>query len=148
MLRETDVIFTRILVAIDGTEVALRGVETAARIAARDHAELLLLTAVSMSQHVAAAAKLDRKGVEAYVERMARDAFAPSVELLRRMGVGAAVKVVVGPAAESIVAEAKSSSADLIVMGVRSRSEPKDLILGSVSSRVAHNVKVPILLVP
>jgi len=147
-LGETDVIFTRILVATDGTEVALRGVDAAARIAARDHAELLLCTAVSMPQHVATAAKLDRKGVESYVERMAQESLGSSLELLRQIGVGAAVKVLVGPAAESIVAEAESGSADLIVMGIRSRYEPKDLILGSVSSRVAHNVKVPILLVP
>jgi len=103
---------------------------------------------VSMPQHVATAAKLDRKGVESYVERMAQESLGSSLELLRQIGVGAAVKVLVGPAAESIVAEAESSSADLIVMGIRSRYEPKDLILGSVSSRVAHNVKVPILLVP
>jgi nucleotide-binding universal stress UspA family protein len=65
------------------------------------------------------------------------------------MGVGAEVKVVVGPAAEAIVAEAESSNADLIIMGLRSRYEqPKDVILGSVSSRVAHRVRVPILLVP
>jgi nucleotide-binding universal stress UspA family protein len=41
-----------------------------------------------------------------------------------------------------------SSGADLIVMGRRSRYEPKDLVLGSVSYRVAHHVKAPILLVP
>jgi nucleotide-binding universal stress UspA family protein len=145
---ETDLIFTRILAATDGTEVALRGVEAAARMAERDHAELLLLTAVSMPQYVATAAKMDRKGVEAYVERMAQESLRSSVDLLKRMGIGAEVKVVVGPATESIVTEAVSSRADLIVMGLRSRYEPKDLILGSVSSRVAHNVKVPILLVP
>jgi nucleotide-binding universal stress UspA family protein len=33
-------------------------------------------------------------------------------------------------------------------MGRRSRYEPKDLVLGSVSDRVARHVKVPILLVP
>jgi len=142
------VIFSRILAATDGTEAALRGVEAAAQLAARDNAELLLMTAVSMPQYVATAAKMDRKGVEAYVERMAEESLRPAVDLLRRMGVGAEVKVVVGPAAESIVAGAESSGADLIVMGHRSRYEPKDLILGSVSSRVAHNVKVPILLVP
>jgi nucleotide-binding universal stress UspA family protein len=147
-LGDTDLIFTRILAATDGTDVALRGVEVAAQMAARDQAELLLLTAVSMPQHVATAAKMDRKGVEAYVERMARELLGSSVELLRHMGVGAEVKVAVGPAAEAIVSEAESSGADLIVMGLRSRYEPKDMILGSVSSRVAHHMKVPILLVP
>ncbi len=64
------------------------------------------------------------------------------------MGVGAEVKVVVGPPAETILAEIEASGADLVVMGRRSRYEPKDLILGSVSYRVSRHVKVPILLVP
>jgi len=58
------------------------------------------------------------------------------------------VKAVVGPAAEAILTEIEASGADLIVMGRRSRMEPKDLILGDVSYRVARHVKVPILLVP
>ena len=33
-------------------------------------------------------------------------------------------------------------------MGRRGRDEPKDLVLGSVSDRVARNIAVPILLVP
>jgi nucleotide-binding universal stress UspA family protein len=149
MAGDDDVIFTRILAVTDGTDVALRGVEVAAQMAARDEAELLLLTAVPMPQHVATAAKMDRRGVEAYVERMAGELLGSSVALLRKMGVGAEVKVVVGPAAEAIVAEAESSNADLIIMGLRSRYEqPKDVILGSVSSRVAHRVRVPVLLVP
>ena len=63
-------------------------------------------------------------------------------------GVGAEVKVVVGPAPESLLAEIEDSGADLVVMGRRGRDEPKDLLLGSVSDRVARHVKVPILLVP
>ena len=43
---------------------------------------------------------------------------------------------------------AASSGADLVVMGRRGRNEPKDLVIGSVSDRVARHVKVPILLVP
>jgi nucleotide-binding universal stress UspA family protein len=68
--------------------------------------------------------------------------------MLRQNGVGAEVKAVVGPAAETILAEIEACGADLVVMGRRGRYEPKDLILGSVSYRVSRHVRVPILLVP
>ena len=71
-----------------------------------------------------------------------------ALAVLERWGVGAEVKVVIGPPAESILAEIETSGADLVIMGRRSRMEPKDLILGDVSYRVARRVAVPILLVP
>ncbi len=141
-------VFKRILAATDGTEVALRGVELAAEMVARDGAELMLLTAVPMPQHVALAANVGQRSIYAFAERMAQESLSSAVDLLRRKGVGAEVKAVVGPPAESILAEVEACGADLVIMGCRSRVEPKDLILGSVSYRVARHVKVPILLVP
>jgi nucleotide-binding universal stress UspA family protein len=141
-------IFARILVATDGTDVALRGVETAAKMAARDQAEILLLTVISMPQHVAMRVSADHRTIQVYVERMAQECLHSAVDLLSRMGVGAEAKAVVGEPAETILAEIEASAADLVVMGRRSRYEPKDIILGSVSYRVSRHVKVPILLVP
>jgi nucleotide-binding universal stress UspA family protein len=142
------VIFDRILAATDGAEASLRGVEAAAQMVARYQAEFVLLTAVSMPQHVVLAANMDERTIEAYVERMAQESLGSALEVLRRENVGAEVKVVIGPPPETILAEIEASHADLVVMGRRSRHEPKDLVLGSVSDRVARHVKVPILLVP
>jgi nucleotide-binding universal stress UspA family protein len=144
----TSLIFQRILAATDGTEASLRGVEAAAQIAVRYQAEFILLTAVSVPQHVVLAANMDERTIEKYVERMAQEALGSAVAALRSEGVGAEVKVVFGQAPETILAEIETSGADLVVMGRRSRNEPKDLVLGSVSDRVARHVKVPILLVP
>jgi len=140
--------FTRIAVATDGTEASLRGVEAAAQMAIRYCAELLVITVVSVPQHVVLAANMNQRLIEGHVERMAQEALRSAVDLLCREGVGAEVKVLVGPAPESILAEVEASGADLVVMGRRSRDEPRDLVLGSVSDRVARHVKVPILLVP
>lgn len=141
-------IVRRILVASDGTDGSLRGVAAAADIAMRYGAELLLMTAVPIPQHVVAATKMQGQSVEHYVERMADEALAPSIAALKAQRVGAAVKVVIGNPAESVVTEAAASGADLVVMGRKGRVEPKDLVLGSVSDRVARNLAVPILLVP
>jgi len=141
-------VFTRIFAATDGTETALRGVEVAADMVASCKCEFVLLTVISVPQHIVLAANMDQRTIEAYVERQARNTLAPAVHLLRRKGVGAEVKAAVGPAAETILSEIEASGADLVVMGRRGRQEPKDLILGSVSYRVSRHVRVPILLVP
>jgi len=146
--RESLLVFKRILVATDGTEGSLRGVGLAARMVARDRCEMLLLTAVSLPQQVAAAAATDQRAIENHLERMTQEALAPAIALLRRLRVGAEIKAVMGAAPEVILAELDSTAADLVVMGRRSRYEPKDFILGSVSYRVARHVAVPILLVP
>ena len=146
--KEMSLIFHRVLSATDGSEASLRGIEVAAQIVARYQAEFLLLTAVSVSQNVVLAASMDGPTLEMYVERKAQEALCSAMAVLRREGVGAEVKVVFGPSPETILAEAESSRADLVVMGRQGRDEPKDLILGSVTDRVARNVKVPILLVP
>ena len=146
--REPPLVFKRILATTDGTEASLRGVEVAAQMVARDQCEMLLLTAVSVPQQVAQAAATDQRAIENHLERMAQEALAPAVAVLRRVRVGAEIKAVMGPAPEVILSELESCAADLVVMGRRSRYEPKDLILGSVSYRVARHVRVPILLVP
>jgi nucleotide-binding universal stress UspA family protein len=140
-------VFTRILAPTDGTEVSLRGLEIAVQLAARYGAELEVVTAISVPDYIARAYP-DRGAIEGYVESVAQKSLAASIALLRRERAGAEVKVVAGPPAESILMEIDASGADLVVMGRRSRDEPKDLLLGSVSDRVARHVKVPILLVP
>ena len=141
-------IFDRILATTDGTEASLRAVEIAAQMVARDGSELMLLTAVAVPQQVVLAATMDRRTIEGYVERMAQESLGPALDLLRRLGVGAEVKAVAGPAPDVIFAEVDSVGADLVVIGRGGRYEPKDLILGSVSYRVARHARVPVLLVP
>lgn len=140
--------FNRILAATDGTDASLRGVAVAADMVAACRCEFVLLTVVSVPQHAVLAANMDQRAAERYVERIARGTLGPALQLLRSRGIGAEVKAVVGPAAETILAEIEGSGADLVVMGRRGRQEPKDLILGSVSYRVSRHVRVPILLVP
>jgi nucleotide-binding universal stress UspA family protein len=142
------VIFDRILAAVDGTDASLRGVKVAAQMVARYHAEFVLLTVVTVPQQFILATTMDQRPIASYIERLAQASLGSAVALLRERRIGAEVKAVVGPPAETILAEVEASHADLVVMGRRDRYEPKDLILGSVSYRVARHVRVPILLVP
>ena len=140
-------VFTRIIAPTDGTEASLRGLEVAVELVVRYAAELVVVTAVSVPDWLARQS-MEPGAIESYVEGNAQKVFESALSLLRQSGVGAAMRVVVGPAAESLLAEIERSHADLVVMGRRGRDEPKDLLLGTVSDRVARHVKVPILLVP
>ena len=147
-MRKARLIVHRVLAAIDGTEVSVRAAAVAAELVGTSDAELVLLTAVSVPQHMVLTANMDERSIERSLERTARESLAAALGVLRQEGVGAEVKVAYGPPAETILAEVQNSRADLVVMGRGSRTEPKDFLLGSVSDRVARSVKVPILLVP
>jgi len=58
------------------------------------------------------------------------------------------IKVLVGPAAKTIVRSADKLSADLIVMGERSTSTASRIFLGSTAQKVLHHTQIPVLIVP
>jgi nucleotide-binding universal stress UspA family protein len=140
--------FRRILVAVDGTQVSTRGLEVGARWAAEYGVELLVVAVVSVPHHVVKAAGAERGQLDEYVERMGGTALASGLSFLKQERIGAAIKVLAGPVAETIVSEAERAAVDLVVMGRRARTDPQDLFLGTVSDRVVRNVSVPVLLVP
>ena len=126
------------------------GVErAAAQLVARYQAEFVLLTAVSVPQHVVLAAnRTSGPSRHSWRGGWPKNPWGRLSKCYAEQGVGAEVKVAIGNPAESVVTEAAASAADLVVMGRRGRVEPKDLVLGSVTDRVARDVAVPILLIP
>ena len=52
-----------------------------------------------------------------------------------------------GDPAKIIIELAKSNDSDLIIMGSRGRSAFKELLLGSVTQKVAHHAKCPVMVV-
>jgi nucleotide-binding universal stress UspA family protein len=52
-----------------------------------------------------------------------------------------------GPEAESILKAAESSEADLIVMGTRGFGAVKGMLVGSVSRKVIHLARCPVMVV-
>jgi nucleotide-binding universal stress UspA family protein len=140
--------YRRILVPSDGSEHALRAVRTAADLAERFDAEVVLLTVVSVPQALVMLAGIGDDVVEEYIEKTGREALASALEEFAAHRVGVEVKVEVGAAAEQIVRQAHETGADLVVMGKRGLGEIRGLLLGSVSDRVTHGLSVPVLLVP
>ena len=63
-------------------------------------------------------------------------------------GILVAGETITGRAAPEIVAYAKKTGADLIVMGTHGRSGFQHALLGSVAERVVHHSPCPVLVVP
>ena len=53
-----------------------------------------------------------------------------------------------GDFAESIIETAKELKADIIVVGSHSRKWLENILMGSVTEKVLHNSKIPLLIVP
>lgn len=143
--------YSRILVPIDDSPTAQRGLEEALALAATLGSTLHLLHVVEamlligeVSAYVPADRLLD--DLRAVGERLVAEATAKA----RAKGVAVDGAVRCDPAlrvCDVIVDEAKSAQADLIVMGTHGRRGFKRLALGSDAELVLRESPVPVLLV-
>jgi nucleotide-binding universal stress UspA family protein len=143
--------YQRILVPVDGSDTARRGLEEAIRLAKALGSQLRLVHIVDKSAltlnpeaGVAAAPLADDFSEDGRIVLEDAKALAAAQ--------GADVEAVLhdnfmGRVADLIVQEAKASRADLIVMGTHGRRGIRHAVLGSDAEAVVHAAPVPVLLV-
>ena len=145
--------YRKILVAVDGSPAAAKGLREAIRLAKAEGAKLFIVHVVDEFQAFAAldgmvaAAGLDlvpalREGgkrVLAKAQAFALKQGLKAKTILREM--------IGGPAAYPIVREARKVRADLIVLGTHGRRGVRRLVLGSDAEQVVRTASVPVLLV-
>ncbi|MFN2225707.1 MAG: universal stress protein [Anaerolineae bacterium] len=137
--------FTKILLATDGSPDAGRALDLARDLALRDGARVIVVHAFEpvpgylgdpvegrvLARHISAG------------EQVADDAAAT----LKEAGANVVVEVLEGPAADAILKVADVRQCDLIVMGSRGHGTLASLFLGSVSHRVLARACVPVMVV-
>jgi nucleotide-binding universal stress UspA family protein len=142
--------FSRILVAVDGSPFAERALKCAVDIAKKYQAKLIIIHvvlrrfyAVTPSEAGVLATTVFVKEMEAEGQEIINkaDAYAKSE------GADYECKLFRGVPAEEIVKAAQSEKVDLIVVGGRGLTEVRAFLLGSVSDKVSHHAKCPILIV-
>lgn len=144
-------LYANILVPVDGSDTAARGLREAIRIARRERSRLTLLHVVvdyatddlfGTSPYSPGIYAMLREQGERILRRAAagakRSGVAAKTVLLERPGYGAA---------DVIVAQAKKSRANLIVIGTHGRRGIRRLALGSDAEQVVRSTPVPVLLV-
>lgn len=138
----------KILIAVDGSELALDGVH---------HALSLLrqgLRASLVLAHVQEPATLyelvttrDPNLIAAASLEAGEHLMASARALLDAAGVGYETEVGVGDVAHTLVDMIESTGCDLVVIGAKGQGAISSALLGSVSQEVAHASPVPVTIV-
>lgn len=143
--------FRRILVPVDGSATAARGLAEAIQLAKDQGAKVRLIHVVDESQVLGVAeAGINTKELVAGLMKNGRAILDRAQRSAEKRGVqveSALYESMSGPAADAILREAKKWRADLIVMGTHGRRGIRRLVLGSDAEQVMRRTTVPVLLV-
>lgn len=143
--------YQRILVPIDGSATSGRALQEAIKLAA-GKAQLRLVYVLEETYPLDAEgyAYIDYVVLQEAMRHTGKRALAKAAEKVLQSGMTAETTLleVAGARVASVInGEAKSWSADLIVIGTHGRSGFSRLLLGSVAEGVVREASVPVLLV-
>lgn len=143
--------FRRILVPLDGSDLAEHALPLASVLAQRAEATLVLTRGISWAQEfVGANAYLGGYtaiNVLDLAAESARDYLSQVAQRLTAQGLTVRTDIRVEPAADGILASAADHQADLIVMSTHGRGGLGRWVYGSVADRVLRAAELPVLLV-
>ena len=142
----------RILVCTDGSECAKRAALTAAEIASRFTAEVILINvsnpAPAMGPYLMAAEAIpDISGIQQALLEAQQAIIEGARADLESSGIEPRVRVETGQPVFEVVRVAEEENADLIVLGSRGMGGFQRLLMGSVSDGVLHHAHCPVLIV-
>ena len=140
----------RILVAVDGSAPANRAVAYAITLARSSDDALIILVNVQGPETLEVSdvsAVMSRNADRKLVERRSKTALRKAVQICRDAEVKFETRVELGPIATSINRVARLLDVDQIVIGSRGLGAVGRLVLGSVTTKVAHLARVPVTLV-
>jgi nucleotide-binding universal stress UspA family protein len=142
--------YRRILVAVDGSAAAMRGLREALRLAKSERAELCIFNVVNEFYAFATPEAAVSVDVVPALREGGKRVLAKAQAAAEKQGVKAKTvmrETVGGAAADAIVREAKKQRAELIVLGTHGRRGVRRLVLGSDAEQVVRTASVPVLLV-
>ncbi|HYN35998.1 MAG TPA: universal stress protein [Actinomycetota bacterium] len=141
----------KVLIAIDGSEPALRAFRNVASLLVPKRDEVRLLTVLSYTDYpytdFPGEHLVDEGEREQYVREKVHHLTDEPRRLLEEIGLRVGIVHRFGNPTEEIVGVIDEWLPDLVVLGRRG-VHGLERILGSVSERVLHHSKVPVLLVP
>ena len=144
----------KILVAIDGSNLAYESLDYALDLARKYSAEVMVLTAIQMPsdsvlEQGTAFTPISSQSYREKLENYHKEILSEAAKNAKKSSpqIHFTTKLVEGRPADKIVETAKLESCDLIVMGSRGLGGIKEFFLGSVSDRVADEAPCPVLII-
>jgi nucleotide-binding universal stress UspA family protein len=159
-LQGSEKVFERILVAVDGSQGALRAAKVGVRLAKRNEAELFVVSVVPRPTYAftpiptagtpfTSVPTMGMTDYYRYASKSAEHSVDAAASLAKAQDVPVKKRVLRGAASvvESITDYAAAQNVDLIVVGTRGSGGFKRLLLGSVSSGVVNHAAISVLVV-
>ena len=146
-----DVTLAKIMVPLDGSELAEAALPYAEDLAKALSLEVVIVRAVNVGGFYAPYTYYPTIGpekMETEVQELAIQYIRNAAEELRTKGVDTDWKLVKGPYAEAIVELAQKTPQDIIVMATHGRSGVTRWILGSITEGVVRASGDPVLVIP
>jgi nucleotide-binding universal stress UspA family protein len=147
---ESDEMYQKILVPLDGSELAECALAHVEAIAKGCQVVDIVLLRVIEPLHLPGdyvISEKDKARIESQRRGAAEDYLGMMAEQLSGRGLSVSSEVIAGKVADSIVDYANKQGVDLIIMATHGRSGVSRWTLGSVADRVVHHAGVPVLLV-
>ncbi|MDQ5870322.1 MAG: universal stress protein [Thermoproteota archaeon] len=139
--------FSKVLVAVDGSEYSMNAAEYAISITRQFGSELIALHVITSDVSTVASAFLPqmeeiKKNAQEYFDKIRRKGEEASGDIQLRTELISSPSVVGG-----IIEFAEKENIDLIVVGTKGRSGLKRLLLGSVASGIVNYAHCPVMIV-
>ena len=138
----------KILIAVDGSEYTKKAVDYLIEHKAvfGDQPELSCIH-VSLTLPPRAASAVGKEMVQAYYADETKAASDTALKKLAKAGMTAKLIAKVGHPGDEIAKAAEKGKFDMVIMGSHGHGTFKNLIMGSVATKVLANCQVPVLLI-
>ncbi|MGX6443249.1 universal stress protein [Neobacillus sp. K501] len=138
----------RILVAIDGSKNSLEALEEAIKLAEVFPSKLYLVNVQPSFQTIHTRLFIGEEMIRDYQVELFDKAMEPAVQYLEDKEVDYTALMKVGDPVHQISRLASDLKVKYIVMGSRGMGLIRGTVLGSVSSGVLHETKIPVVIIP
>lgn len=135
--------YKQILLAVDGSENAIRATEYAVELGKLSGGKIDLINVIDFDE--ARSEMIQTRQSEVVESR--RQRYQPAVDLLEENGLKNEVFVFYGNPGTVIVDHATENDYDVILIGSRGLNKLQEMVLGSVSNRVVQKATCPVLVV-
>jgi|AntRauMinimDraft_4_1070384.scaffolds.fasta_scaffold00059_11 nucleotide-binding universal stress UspA family protein len=132
----------RVLVPVDGSELATRALEYALDVHGDDELTLLYVVGEASSMMGSATSLALEDDVDEAIAQEAQEVFGPARELAEEYGVEVGAEIGLGKPASVIVEHAENH--DVVVLGSHSSGLRERLLVGNVATKVVRNAPVPV----
>ena len=134
----------KILVPLDGSKNAFRGLEEAIVLAKKTNASI---TGLFVIQAFPTEIGVLRTAIGKALNKQSKNFLSQAQKKCKQNGIDFMDIIDYGDEGAKIISYAKKNKFDLIIMGSRGIGGIKQLILGSTTNYVLHNSKIPVLVV-